>query len=72
MAKQKVNYLAYKGYTGDINYSLADNCLFGKVMGLDKGLISYEGETLKELEQDFRNGIDDYLSYCKEFHEREH
>ncbi len=66
MTKQRVNYLIYKGYTGDINYSLANNCLFGKVLGLDKGLISYEGETLKDLEHDFRNGIDDYLAYCQE------
>ncbi len=64
--KQNLKYLSYKGYTGDIEINLSEKYLFGKVLGLDKGLISYEGKTLEELEQDFRNGIDDYLSYCEE------
>lgn len=64
--RNKINYLTYKGYIGDIEFSLTDNCLFGKVLGLSKGLISYEGQTLKDLKKDFKNGIDDYLSHCKE------
>jgi predicted HicB family RNase H-like nuclease len=62
----KAKYLTYKGYTGNIEFSLTDNCLYGKVLGIGKGLISYEGHTLQELEQDFKEGIDDYLNYCEE------
>lgn len=39
--------------------------LFGKVLGV-KGLISYEGKTGKELEQDFIEAIEEYVSTCKE------
>jgi predicted HicB family RNase H-like nuclease len=62
----KTTCLTYRGYTGSIEFSLADNCLYGKVIGLTKGLVSYEGTTLEELQQDFKEGIDDYLSYCED------
>ncbi len=59
--------LEYKGYYGTIEYSQEDNCLFGHVIGLDKKTyISYEGGTAEELYQDFKDGIDHYLSYCEE------
>jgi predicted HicB family RNase H-like nuclease len=58
-----MKYLEYKGYTGSIEYSSEDNLLYGKVLGL-KGLISYEGETGKHLEEDFREAIDNYIADC--------
>lgn len=60
-----MKYLEYKGYTGSIEYSSEDNLLHGKVLGI-RGLISYEGETGKLLEDDFKEAIDVYLSDCKE------
>ncbi|HKK64012.1 MAG TPA: type II toxin-antitoxin system HicB family antitoxin [Bacteroidales bacterium] len=56
--------LEYKGYTGSIEYSKEDDLLYGKVLGL-KGLISYEGTTGKELEEDFKEAINAYLDDCK-------
>ena len=59
--------LEYKGYSGSIEYSKADNCLHGKVIGLDKGTcITYEGNTALELYEDFKGAIDDYLDYCND------
>ena len=60
-----MDYLEYKGYKGSVEYSKEDNCLFGKVQGLSKALILYEGQTLDELRKDFEEGIDDYLEGCK-------
>ncbi|MBD5508258.1 MAG: type II toxin-antitoxin system HicB family antitoxin [Lachnospiraceae bacterium] len=57
--------LSYKNYNGTVEYSKEDNCLFGKVVGI-KSLLSYEGESVKELEQDFKNVIDAYLEDCEE------
>lgn len=59
-----MKYLEYKGYTGSIEYSKEDNLLFGKVLGI-QGLISYEGKTGNELENDFMEGIDQYLEDCR-------
>ena len=57
--------LFYKNYNGTVEYSKEDDCLFGKVVGI-KSLLSYEGNSVRELEQDFKNVIDDYLKDCKE------
>jgi len=59
-----MKYLEYKGYTGSIEYSPEDDLLYGKIMGIG-GLISFEGETGKQLEEDFRKAIDTYLVDCK-------
>lgn len=55
----------YKGYKGSVEYSKEDNCLFGKVQGMSKDMITYEGQTLDELRKDFEDGIDSYLEGCK-------
>jgi len=57
--------LYYKGYNGSVEYSKADNCLYGKVLGLNDSLILYEGNSLYELEKDFMDGIDHYIDNCK-------
>lgn len=59
-----MKYLKYKNYTGSIEYSKEDDLLFGKVLGI-KDLISYEGKTGMELENDFREVVDEYLDLCK-------
>lgn len=59
------NLLSYKNYNGTVEYSREDNCLFGKVIGV-KSLLSYEGESVLELEQDFQRTVDEYLDDCNE------
>lgn len=45
-----MDYLEYKGYKGSVEQaSKADNCLCGKVLGMSKDLILYEGNTIDEL-----------------------
>ena len=61
-----MGYLRYKGYTGSVEFSEEDDCLFGKVQGLHGTLISYEGTTIDEIREDFQGAIDDYLDSCKE------
>jgi predicted HicB family RNase H-like nuclease len=60
-----MNRLAYKNYYGSIEYSAEDNCLYGKALGMPKDLISYEGNTVAELYEDFKGAVDDYLELCK-------
>lgn len=59
-----MDYLEYKGYKGSVEYSKEDNCLVGKVQGMSKALILYEGQTLDELRRDFEAGVDSYLEGC--------
>ncbi len=57
--------LKYKGYTGSVEFSEEDNCLFGKVQGLHGVLISYEGTTIDEIRSDFEDAVDEYLMSCE-------
>ncbi len=60
-----MNTLAYKGYGGTVEFSREDGILFGRVLGI-RHVIDYEGESIAELERDFHNAVDSYLSVCKE------
>lgn len=57
--------MQYKGYTGTVEYSEEDNCLFGRLAGIDD-IISYEGESITEIRQAFHDAVDDYLEHCKQ------
>ncbi|MBR1853715.1 MAG: type II toxin-antitoxin system HicB family antitoxin [Lachnospiraceae bacterium] len=56
--------LTYKLYNGTVEYSKEDKCLFGKVVGI-KSLISYEGNSIQELEEDFQKTVDEYIEECR-------
>ena len=58
------DFLKYKSFLSSVEYSVDDNCLFGKVMFI-KSLLTYEGETLQELEKIFHQTIDNYLADCQ-------
>lgn len=58
--------ISYKGYKGSVDFSEQDNCLYGKVLGIHKTAITYEGQTVDELRKDFQNAIDDYFDLCKQ------
>lgn len=55
----------YKGYIGSVEFSEEDACLYGKVLGI-RALISYEGESVSVLREDFQASVDDYLEACAE------
>lgn len=59
-----MDYLEYKGYKGTVEYSKEDDCLVGKVIGMHQDLILYEGKTLTEIKEDFKNAIDSYIESC--------
>ena len=59
------NVMEYKGYYGSVEYSPTDNILFGKIIGINS-LISYEGDSVQTLKQDFQEAVDDYLDMCNE------
>lgn len=59
------NILYYKGYYGKIEYSAEDKVIYGKIMGMHS-LISFESESATDIETEFHNAVDDYLSYCEE------
>ena len=53
----------YQGYLGVVE---ADEGAFvGRVAGL-RDVVTFEGATFAEVEQAFRDSVDDYLAFCAE------
>lgn len=57
------NIMKYKGYIGSVEFSEDDELFYGKVVGI-RSLISYEGQTAKELIADFHSAVNEYLDIC--------
>lgn len=60
----KSNTLKYKGYSGSIESSIEDECLFGRLLFINDSII-YEGNTIPELRMAFEEAVDNYLEYCE-------
>jgi predicted HicB family RNase H-like nuclease len=60
--------MKYKGYTAQIEVDETSRILFGKVLDI-KDVITFKGNTVNELEQEFHNSVDDYLEWCTELGE---
>ena len=59
------NVFEYNGYSGSIEASAEDRCLFGKILFITD-LVTYEAETVTDLEAEFIAAVDDYIITCKE------
>jgi predicted HicB family RNase H-like nuclease len=58
-----MNSMTYQGYTARIEFDERDGIFWGKVLGINDS-ITFEGETVVQLTQDFHNAIDFYLADC--------
>lgn len=56
-----MNTLKYRGFSGSVDSSEADDVFFGKIEGID-GLVNYEGENMAELTVAFHEAVEDYLA----------
>ena len=55
------NTLEYKGFVGTIEYCDEDKIYFGRVPGLPKTMISYHGDDLESLRNDFIEAVEFHL-----------
>ncbi|WP_295656047.1 type II toxin-antitoxin system HicB family antitoxin [uncultured Haemophilus sp.] len=62
---KKSNVLTYRGYCGSIESSVEDRVFFGKILCIND-LVNYEGSNFDELENAFKEAVDDYLAFCEE------
>ena len=59
------NVIEYKNYIGSVEYSNEDKCFFGKLEMIDD-LVTFEATNVEELESNFKQSVDDYISTCAE------
>lgn len=57
--------LAYRGYTATVEYDEDDKLWYGTLDGI-KDLVNFHAFEIENIEQEFRNAVDDYLVFCKE------
>jgi len=57
--------LQYNNYLGTVEYSVEDNCLYGKLAFI-RDLVTYEANTVQNLVTEFQSAVDDYLFSCKQ------
>ncbi len=55
----------YKGYIGKVEFDPDARILHGEVLGI-RDVVTFQGDSVPELEKAFRESIDDYLAFCKE------
>ncbi len=55
----------YKGYHGQVSYDEDAKIFHGEVAGL-RDVVTFQGTSVTELEQAFKDSIDEYLDFCKE------
>ena len=57
--------LKYKGYTGRAEFDDEAGIFHGEVLDL-RDVVTFQGKSVDELEQAFRDSVDDYLEFCEE------
>ena len=55
----------YKGYAGSIEFDPDAEILHGEVLGI-RDVVTFEGHSVPEVLQAFRDSVDDYLEFCAE------
>ena len=56
---------SYKGYTGEVEVDGEADVLTGEILNIHD-VVTFEGDTVPEVKQAFRDSVDDYLNFCNE------
>jgi len=57
--------LEHNGYTGQVEFDGEAGHFHGEVLDT-RDVITFQGTTVDEIEQAFRDSVDDYLEFCSE------
>lgn len=55
----------YKGYIGKVEYDDENRIFSGSIINV-RTVITFQGSTVDEIEQEFKASVDDYIEWCKE------
>ena len=60
--------MKHKGYIGKVEYDDEAGIFHGEVINL-RDVITFQGDSVEELRQAFRDSVEDYLEFCAERNE---
>ena len=66
---EKAAMMKYKGYIGHVEYDDGAKIFHGEVVGFSD-IITFQGKSVDELEEAFKDSVDDYLKWCREHGEK--
>ncbi len=55
--------MTHKGYSARIEYSDEDGCFVGRIAGI-RDIITFHGESVREIKHAFEEAVDFYLESC--------
>lgn len=61
---EKVVLNDYRGFDATVKYSEEDSIHFGTLNEI-KSTVSFEGESIEELQKNFEEAVDSYISFCE-------
>ena len=61
--------MKYKEYSGKVIFDDDAKIFHGEVVGI-KDVVTFQGTTVEELEQAFKESVDEYLDFCKELNRK--
>jgi predicted HicB family RNase H-like nuclease len=57
--------MEYKGYVGHVEFDDEAGVFHGEVINL-RDVVTFQGETARQVRKAFRDSVDDYLEFCEE------
>ena len=57
--------MMYKGYIGKVSFDEEYHIFCGEIINT-RTVITFQGESVAEIEAEFKASVDDYLEWCKE------
>lgn len=57
--------MEYKGYLSHIGFDSESDVFHGEVINI-RDVITFQGKSVDELRQEFKNSVEDYLEFCAE------
>ena len=57
------NILKYNNFIATVKYSEEDEAFIGRIEGIDS-VVSFEGQSVKELKDAFKEAVESYLDFC--------
>lgn len=56
--------MQYKGYVGKVEFDADAGILHGEVVGI-RDVVTFQGNSVKEIERAFKDSVEDYLAFCR-------
>ena len=57
--------MEYKGYMATVEYDADAKIFHGDIINI-RDVITFQGTSVKEIEQAFKDSLDDYIAWCEE------